>query len=130
MSVSVQAAGSRQVDFLAAAALVISAVILYGATNYHPYSYYQLLRWIVCASAILGAWSYASYRWYIVSAGLAVIAFLFNPLRPIYMHKYEWRPYDLWSALITAALAVVLVLVSLRQAKANPSEVPNGSQKA
>jgi hypothetical protein len=105
----------RQLDYLAAGALIISALILFGAQSYHPYSYYQLLRWVVSLSSVLGAWRFAIHGWYVATALLVLVAILFNPISPIYMHRYQWQPYDSWSAVSCAILAVLLILVTLRQ---------------
>ncbi len=100
---------------------MISAVVLYGATSgYHPYSYYQLLRWIVCISAALGAWRFALRRWYLATAVLVFGAILFNPISPIRMHRFQWQTYDLWSAIGCVVLAITLV-AALRMSRPDRS---------
>lgn len=71
----------------------------------HPYSYYQITRWIVCAVAI-----YAAYQAY--QAGKAawpwifgVVAVLFNPLFPFYFAKGTWQVLD---AIVAAIFFVSL----------------------
>lgn len=106
----------RQLDWLGFAALLISAFLLYWAqSSYHRYSYFQLLRWVVTLSALLGAWRFAAYRWYVATAALILAAVLFNPINPIRMTRYQWHPYDFWGALGCAGLAVLLVFASFRK---------------
>ena len=73
----------------------IAALFLIGAIGAWPYSYYQLLRWVVCA---VGA--YSAYKTYKLGrAGwtwiFAVIAVLFNPITPFYMQRGTWQIFDL-----------------------------------
>jgi len=54
---------------------IASIFMLLGALGKHPYSYYQLLRLIVCGTAAWGWYSAAkqnSERWVIVFATLAI----------------------------------------------------------
>lgn len=76
--------------------------VLLGAMGTHPYAYYQILRWVVCASAAYSAYLYfqadrKGLFWFF--AGMAV---LFNPIAPIYLDKDTWQTLDLFAAAIFA----------------------------
>ena len=74
--------------------------ILIGALWDHPYSYYQLLRWVV---AVTGAYSaYLAYErqentWAWVFGTIAV---LFNPIFPFYFARETWQLLDVVTAII------------------------------
>jgi hypothetical protein len=79
---------------------LIAIALLLGASSYHPYAYYQILRWVVCAAAAYTAYLLYESRRNIVLWVFVVIAVLFNPIAPIYMTKETWQTYDLLAALI------------------------------
>jgi Family of unknown function (DUF6804) len=85
---------------------LFAAVLLVVALGQHPYSYYTFLRWAVCASALVVAWSAWHSRAQWAAFPFIVVAFLFNPLAPIYMTRAHWRPVD-----IACATAFVCSLV-------------------
>ena len=78
--------------------LLAVGIFLLGAMGDWPYTYYQLLRWVVCGVGAYSAYiAYESGRtgW----AGVfAVIAVLFNPIVPFYMQKEAWQALDLAAA--------------------------------
>lgn len=63
-----------------------------------PYSYYQILRWVVTIVALYSAYSaykIKSTKWvYIMGA----IAILFNPIAPIFLDKGTWQILDFITA--------------------------------
>ena len=77
----------------------IAALFLLGALGDWPYSYYQLLRWVVCAAGAYSA--YIAYNqgrtgW----TGLfAIVAVLFNPIAPFYMERETWQTLDMVAAI-------------------------------
>jgi hypothetical protein len=106
---------NRQLDLIGAGTLLISTALLFLASGgLHPYSFYQLLRWIVCLSAVLGAWRFTLHRWYVATAMLIFVAILFNPLSAIRMSRSEWVPYDVCGAIGCLVLALILVKLSTR----------------
>lgn len=108
-----------QLDLLGVAALIVSAMLLYWAqSSYYPYSYFQIMRWIVSLTALFAGWRFAAHRWYIATALLIFSAILFNPVNPIRMARYQWHPIDLWNAVAFIVLAILLCLRTLRR----PSE--------
>jgi hypothetical protein len=81
------------------ARLIASGMLLLALLR-HPYSYYILLRWIVCGTAAYGTFTSielekSSWAW-----GLGIIALLFNPIIPVYLSREIWAPVDVATALI------------------------------
>lgn len=82
--------------------LLIAAgiALLLGILNGWPYAYYILLRWFICGTAIFCISGFLKAKltgWAIVFGALA---FLFNPLFPVYMNKSSWVGIDLISAIV------------------------------
>ena len=76
----------------------IAALFLIGALGSWPYSYYQLLRWVVCGVGAYSAYTaYESGRtgWTVV---FGIIAVLFNPIVSFYMQRETWQVLDLAAA--------------------------------
>ena len=77
----------------------VAALFLLGALGSWPYSYFQLLRWVVCG---IGAYSaYMTYErrrtgWAFV---FGIIAVLFNPIMPFYLQKETWQVLDIAAAI-------------------------------
>ena len=64
-------------------------------TNFWPYSYFQILRWVVTIVALYNA--YSAYntknnKWVLIYGAIAA---LFNPIAPIYFAKETWQILDL-----------------------------------
>lgn len=95
---------------------ILAIILLVWALDRHSYSYYTLLRWVTCASAVAGfivavqehlvAWCWI----------MGVIAILFNPIIPVHLTREIWAPIDL------ATAAVFLVSIFLLRAKREQSE--------
>jgi hypothetical protein len=65
-----------------------------------PYSYYILLRWAIFASSIIVAIGFYNSKvtgWALV---FGAVAFLFNPIFPVYLTRQTWTPIDLISAVL------------------------------
>lgn len=80
--------------------LVAGALLFLGILNIWPYGYYILLRWVVCCVAIINTISFNNVKltgWVLV---FVAIAFLFNPIIPVYMDKSSWVGIDLIGAVI------------------------------
>jgi len=86
---------------------VIAALTLFAALGDWSYSYYQLLRFIVCAAGAYVAYTayYSRYPWAVWLFG--VIAILFNPLVPIHLSRATWQPVDLMCAVLFLLAATV-----------------------
>ncbi len=79
---------------------ILAVGILIGALWAHPYSYYQILRWVV---TIVSAYSaYLAFNSKVTSWGwvFVVVAILFNPIAPVYLQKETWQILDLIGAII------------------------------
>lgn len=75
-------------------------LLLLGIPAGWPYGYYTFLRWVVCGVAIYNTVGFSKSKltgWALVFGGLA---FLFNPLFPVYMNKSSWVGIDLVSAIV------------------------------
>ncbi|MCX6718473.1 MAG: hypothetical protein NTY81_02630 [Candidatus Staskawiczbacteria bacterium] len=79
---------------------IIAIVFLFGALANNPYSYYQLLRWVVMIVA--GYTAYNAYKdkknnevWI-----FGIMAVLFNPIIPFYLQKNTWQLIDIVSAIL------------------------------
>jgi len=79
---------------------IIGILLLVGALWGHPYSYYEILRWVVSAISAYLAYTYfisKNTKWFYIFAATAV---LFNPIVPIYLQQQTWQFIDLASALM------------------------------
>lgn len=75
-------------------------ILLFAIPTGWPYSFYILLRWAICISALIVAYGFyksALQGWTLV---FGAIAFLFNPLMPVYLAKSSWILLDFVSAAI------------------------------
>ncbi len=77
---------------------LLAIAILLGSFGDHPYTYYQILRWVVCVAAGYTAYSFYESQQKIGSLVFVVITLLFNPIAPIYMNRNTWQIFDLITA--------------------------------
>jgi hypothetical protein len=75
--------------------IVAGVMLLLAIPSIWPYSYFQILRWVVTVVAIYNA--YFAYktrntRWTII---MVAVAILFNPLWPFFFDKSTWQILDL-----------------------------------
>jgi hypothetical protein len=87
---------------------IITAILLLWALDYHPYSYYILLRWFVCFVSVYMA--YISYvtdkrEWMIM---FIFIALLFNPLFPVYLDRPTWAIIDVITSFVMLTSLLLL----------------------
>jgi len=60
-----------------------------------PYSYFQILRWVVTGVAIYNTYAAREFKrkdWMVI---MGIIAILFNPILPFYFQKETWVILDL-----------------------------------
>lgn len=103
---------------------LIPAALLLIALARLPYGYYTFLRVVVCAVALLIAYTgwkskTSAQVWSVL---FALIAILFNPLFPVHLNRAAWFYLDIASA---AVFAVHLLLVRLRQPTEQARAEPN-----
>lgn len=79
---------------------LLAIAVLLGAMGSHPYSYYQILRWVVCISAAYTAYLYIQHERTGLFWLFAAMAVLFNPIAPIYLDRDTWQLLDLGAAAI------------------------------
>ena len=75
--------------------ILAGIMLLLAIPSIWPYSYYQLLRWVVAIVACYNAYlSHESKQnnWMIV---MGIIVVLFNPVVPIHLDKSTWGFLDL-----------------------------------
>jgi len=88
---------------------IIAIVMLLWALTDNPYSYYQILRWVI--AGVTGYSAYFAYKqgkkgWTWI---LAIIAILFNPISPIHFDKETWSILNL--------IAATIILTSIYKTK-------------
>ena len=91
---------------------LIPVALLLAATARLPYGYYTFTRIVVCASAaFIAVAGWEASRFWSVPFGL--LAILFNPIFPIYLHRGTWFYFDIAAAIAFAAHMVLVRLVAL-----------------
>jgi len=78
----------------------ISAIMLFLALGYHPYSYYILLRWMVSFSSFYSGWVFSRLKSHNWAWFFFIVGILFNPLIPVYLNRSTWQVIDLVLAII------------------------------
>lgn len=90
-------------------AVLISGALLLATVARLPYGYYQFLRWVTCAGAILFAVRGPAMGQPWAPWVFALLAFLFNPLAPIHVPRESWRLFDIAWAVIFLAGGILLI---------------------
>ncbi len=91
---------------------IIAAIFLFVAVSNIPYSYYIILRFIICGVSICGIWYAYRVRKFLWLWVFSAIAILFNPIIPIHLKKEAWIIVDL------AVIIVFLISIPMLKAKA------------
>ena len=81
---------------------IIAAILLFWALDRHPYSYYTVLRFVVCGVAGYGVFISIQLDKNVLAWILGITAILFNPIVPIHLSR------DLW-AIIDVAVGLVFI---------------------
>lgn len=80
---------------------IISGVLLLLAMlTLWPYTFYILLRWFICGVSIYFAYFFNQSKlngWMLV---FLAIAFIFNPIIPVYSTKASWIPIDFIASIL------------------------------
>ncbi len=80
--------------------IVAGILLILAIPTGWPYGYYILLRWFIFISSIITAVGFYSSKlnsWVLIFGALA---FIFNPLFPLYLNKSTWIPLDLIGAFL------------------------------
>lgn len=88
------------------AAIVFLVAAVFGRW---PYSFYVLMRFVVCGSAAylaLGAYRDKSQFWMWIMGAMAL---LFNPLVPVHMSRHDWQRLDVVGALVFVIHLVIII---------------------
>jgi hypothetical protein len=88
----------------------------------HRYSFYMQLRAVVTLAWTMAGWRWWVHGWKPLTFGAAVVAYLFNPILPVYMHRADWLPIDdavFWLS-IGAAGAVAVAWYRSRSLHTSP----------
>ena len=87
---------------------IIAAIMLILALAPWPYSYYKLLRIVICCVGVYMA--FMAYGWQKLWASwlFGLIAVLFNPLIPINLPRELWQPVDLVSAVLFFSIGLIM----------------------
>ena len=89
-------------------AKLIAAGMLFGALGHHPYSYYSLLRLVVCGVSVFAAIrasdsSKSGWTW-----PLAITAIVFNPIIPFHLTREIWAFIDIGAAVLLLISVIVV----------------------
>lgn len=74
---------------------ILAGLMLIIAVFDLPYSYYQVLRIVICASSIFLCWYFVNAKIEWLGWLYIIPAILFNPVFPVYMDKSNWVVIDM-----------------------------------
>jgi hypothetical protein len=94
---------------------VVATLILFGGIGYHPYSYYELVRWATCIAGCYTAYRFYQRKQVFWVWVFVVIAVLFNPIVPFYLARDTWQNLDL----LTAFVFIIPMFFKLPQQEGN-----------
>lgn len=95
-------------------AVLISAVLCFGALAPMPYNYFRLLRWVVFLTSCWGAYRLRDRFWESVAPFYLSVAVLLNPLLPFHFKRGTWNTIDL-----CIGVGLLLSLITHRKPKEN-----------
>jgi len=80
---------------IGAGILLLSALL-----NIWPYNFYVLLRWVICGLAIYVGYGFHKSKLDVWTLIFGAVAFVFNPIFPVYLSKASWAPIDFVASLL------------------------------
>ena len=83
--------------------VLLAIALLLGSLGNHPYSYYQLLRWVVSIVAFYSAYTTHTKGSSVWTWILTALGILFNPIKPFYMEKETWVVFDVLAGFVLVA---------------------------
>jgi hypothetical protein len=99
------------------AALVAAAFLLLAAFSHWPYFFYVLLRVTICAIALYLAYNSLSTARKAWAWVFGAVAFLFNPMIPMRMHRSDWSNVNVIVAIIFVSWIAASLMRSREGAK-------------
>jgi hypothetical protein len=93
-------------------AIISGAMALIAILPGLPYFYYILLRWVLFISSGVFAYNYFNINKQGWGFTYSAIAFLFNPIFPIYLERSTWVIFDFIVAIIMFAAIKPLEMMS------------------
>lgn len=82
--------------------VIIGLMLLLALADWQ-YSYYEVLRVVVCTSSVYLAYDSYDKKRIVWTCIFIALAILFNPIIPIYLQKETWRIVDFVAALLVLA---------------------------
>jgi hypothetical protein len=79
---------------LSVIARIVGSILLFWAFSKHPYGYFTLLRWVVCAAAVYTAYVSTTVNRVPWAWVFGFIALLFNPLILVRIDRATWAYLD------------------------------------
>jgi len=99
----------------AAISVTVTVALIIGAASKQPYSYYNLLRWLVTISFVYFAYL-SLIHWEIgFLIFYAFVAVLFNPFRKFTFQREIWHMVEYAVALITLLILIYKIRPSFRK---------------
>ena len=95
---------------LSVIARLVGSVLLFWTLSRHPYGYFTLLRWVVCATAVYSAYLSTTVNRVPWAWVFGLIALLFNPLIPARIDRATWAYLD-----VTVGILFLLSLFFVRE---------------
>lgn len=80
--------------------LISGGLLLLAIPTGWPYDFYILLRWAICISSIIVAYNFYASKVQAWALIFGAVAFLFNPIMPIYLSKSTWVVFDFIVAIL------------------------------
>ncbi|MDP2638163.1 MAG: hypothetical protein Q8P26_03825 [Candidatus Levybacteria bacterium] len=74
--------------------IVSGIVLLLAIPTGWPYSFYILLRWAIFISSIIVAYGFYKSNILAWAFIFGAVAFIFNPIAPLYLGKSTWVIFD------------------------------------
>ena len=75
-------------------------ILLLAIPTGWPYDFYIFLRWAIFISSIVTTYSFYKSKFIAWAFVFGAVAFLFNPIAPIYLSKSTWVVFDFIGAIL------------------------------
>ncbi len=79
---------------------LLSSVFLFFSLGSLPYSFFQLLRWIVSGTSFYSGWLFSKSKNHNWAWFFFIVGVLFNPIVPFYLSRDTWMIIDIIVAFI------------------------------